>query len=418
MSIVLNNEQELAKNELLEFILTPSELKQDSIIVLSGAAGTGKTTLLKSVIDSYKAIKELNKAINMPTTKVGWEFTAMTHKAARVLSQVIKSPVDTLHHELRIRPAKDGYAFYGFTLYLEPNIDKEVIVVDEASYIDSKILNYICELVSQEPRLQFILIGDPYQLPPVGMDHAPVFNAGFKTVHLEQSVRQSNAPHLAQTVNTLRQSATQGKLHTIKADNKEVLYLDKKAWDKQIISTFNQGISAKVIQHTNHQVQASNKKINRQLTGNREIEVGDTMVICGKLIDSSIIPLDSEVTVMSIDGYYPNGTAELQLPHYDLRLEDISGTMYKQLVIQDHKAYTELAKQQMTLRSGSPYIWHLRYAYACTVHKSQGSTYDEVFINLNSYRSVYKNNPAMALKLLYVAVSRARNKVYFTGDIG
>lgn len=36
MSIVLNNEQELAKNELLEFILTPNELKQDSIIVLSG----------------------------------------------------------------------------------------------------------------------------------------------------------------------------------------------------------------------------------------------------------------------------------------------------------------------------------------------------------------------------------------------
>lgn len=418
MSIVLNNEQELAKNELLEFILTPNELKQDSIIVLSGAAGTGKTTLLKSVIDSYKAIKELNKVINMPTTKVGWEFTAMTHKAARVLTRVIKLPVDTLHRKLMIRPTKDGYDFYGCTLYLEPNMDKEIIVVDEASYIDSKILNYICELVSKEPKLQFILIGDPYQLPPVGMDHAPVFNAGFKTVHLEQPVRQSNAPHLAQTVNTLRQAATQSKLHTINPDNKEVLYLDKKAWDKQIISTFNQGISAKVIQYTNHQVQASNKKINRQLTGNREIEVGDTMVICGKLGNSSIIPLDSEVTVMSIDGYYPNGTADLQLPHYDLRLEDISGTMYKQLVIQDHKVYTELAKQHKTLRSGPPYTWHLRYAYACTVHKSQGSTYDEVFINLNSYRSVYKNNPAMALKLLYVAVSRARNKVYFTGDIG
>lgn len=228
MSIVLNNEQELAKNELLEFILTPSELKQDSIIVLSGAAGTGKTMLLKSVIDNYKAIKELNKIINMPTTQIRWEFTAMTHKAARVLSQVIKLPVNTLHYELRIRPLKYGYYFCGYDLYLEPSMDKKIIVVDEASYIDSEVLNYICELVSKEPKLQFILIGDPYQLPPVGMDHAPVFNAGFKTVHLEQSVRQSNAPHLAQTVNTLRQAATQGKLHTIKADNKEVLYLDKK----------------------------------------------------------------------------------------------------------------------------------------------------------------------------------------------
>lgn len=199
MSIVLNNEQELAKNELLEFILTPSELKQDSIIVLSGAAGTGKTMLLKSVIDNYKAIKELNKVINMPTTQIRWEFTAMTHKAARALSQVIKLSVNTLHYELRIRPLKHGYYFCGYDLYLEPSMDKKIIVVDEASYIDSKVLNYICELVSKEPKLQFILIGDPYQLPPVGMDHAPVFNAGFKTVHLEQSVRQSNAPHLAQT---------------------------------------------------------------------------------------------------------------------------------------------------------------------------------------------------------------------------
>lgn len=356
MSIVLNNEQELAKNELLEFILTPSELKQDSIIVLSGAAGTGKTMLLKSVIDNYKAIKELNKIINMPTTQIRWEFTAMTHKAARVLSQVIKLPVNTLHYELRIRPLKYGYYFCGYDLYLEPSMDKKIIVVDEASYIDSEVLNYICELVSKEPKLQFILIGDPYQLPPVGMDHAPVFNAGFKTVHLEQSVRQSNAPHLAQTVNTLRQAATQGKLHTIKADNKEVLYLDKKTWDKQIISTLNQGIFAKVIQYTNHQVQASNKKINRQLTGNREIEVGDTMVICRKLLDGCIVPLDSEVTVVSIYRYHPNGTSELQLPYYDLRLEDNSGTMHQRLVIQDYKAYTELAAQYKTPRSGPPYI--------------------------------------------------------------
>ncbi|EGE17573.1 ATP-binding domain-containing protein [Moraxella catarrhalis] len=173
-----------------------------------------------------------------------------------------------------------------------------------------------------------------------------------------------------------------------------------------------------MIQYTNHQVQASNKKINRQLTGNREIEVGDTMVICRKLLDGCIVPLDSEVTVVSIYRYHPNGTSELQLPYYDLRLEDNSGTMHQRLVIQDYKAYTELAAQYKTPRSGPPYIWHLIHAYACTVHKSQGSTYDEVFINLNSYRSVYKNNPAMALKLLYVAVSRARNKVYFTGDIG
>jgi len=57
----------------------------------------------------------------------------------------------------------------------------------------------------------------------------------------------------------------------------------------------------------------------------------------------------------------------------------------------------------------------LRPAYACTINKSQGSTYDQVFIDLDDVKKC--NNANTIARMLYVAVSRARDKVIFTGDL-
>ena len=56
----------------------------------------------------------------------------------------------------------------------------------------------------------------------------------------------------------------------------------------------------------------------------------------------------------------------------------------------------------------------LRAAYACTVNKSQGSTFDKVFIDIDDIARC--NNGEQIARLMYVAVSRARNTVYLTGD--
>jgi ATP-dependent exoDNAse (exonuclease V) alpha subunit len=56
----------------------------------------------------------------------------------------------------------------------------------------------------------------------------------------------------------------------------------------------------------------------------------------------------------------------------------------------------------------------LRAAYAQTINKSQGSTYDQVFIDLDDVSKC--RNPNQLARMLYVAVSRARTRVYFTGD--
>ena len=60
-------------------------------------------------------------------------------------------------------------------------------------------------------------------------------------------------------------------------------------------------------------------------------------------------------------------------------------------------------------------VFDLRLPYACTVHKSQGNTYDEVLVDCGSFKIC--DSPATAARLLYVAVSRAKNKVLFYGKL-
>ena len=60
-------------------------------------------------------------------------------------------------------------------------------------------------------------------------------------------------------------------------------------------------------------------------------------------------------------------------------------------------------------------VMDLRLPYASTIHKSQGSTFDEVLIDLGSFRSC--QDPEVAARLLYVAVSRARKKIKFYGKL-
>ena len=60
-------------------------------------------------------------------------------------------------------------------------------------------------------------------------------------------------------------------------------------------------------------------------------------------------------------------------------------------------------------------VMDLRFPYASTIHKSQGSTFDEVLIDLGSFRVC--DDPETAARLLYVAVSRAKNKVFFYGKL-
>ncbi len=130
------------------------------VLAMTGPAGTGKTTMLKEFKDAFDHIRVGNEAL-----PVIW--TATTGKAARRLKEAIKIDTKTLHSTLYFPPKdskeaqKTGPVFEA----LQPAPSNAIVVVDEASMITPKIAEDINSWIEQGTR--FILVGDPWQLPPI-----------------------------------------------------------------------------------------------------------------------------------------------------------------------------------------------------------------------------------------------------------
>lgn len=117
----------------------------------------------------------------------------------------------------------------------------------------------------------------------------------------------------------------------------------------------------------------------------------------------------NEAVIHNVSSYLLSALAEDGIV-YRLTVPQKRSELNKRLAeleIEDPETYQALKRKFADIRP----------MYACTVHKSQGSTYDEVFINLTDFKRMYASDPKMTARLLYVAFSRAKHRVYLTGDI-
>lgn len=403
--VTLTPQQESACQALVEF-----SLSEDKCIILQGHAGTGKTTIINQAVERITKTHELLKSLHESSQKLAVHFTAMTHKARHELASKTDYNVSTLHNLLKI-PVKDSHVFNPEAIFLSHRY-KNIIIVDECSYIDYTILDCINQVLQCYDDIKFIFIGDEKQLPPVGFNHCPIFKQGYPIITLSQVVRQQHSPILGQVCELLRQAVADGHINSLPTDDEQVQLLDKKQWNKTMLQSFQEGRNVKVIRYTNHQTQQANAKVFRHLKGRKEMQVGDIVINNSyhKRMDTAPLYADTCLEILSIEPehimfnvqpckvnrvlakqVYGEDTHDLYLPHKD----ESSYPMY----VTNHV------------------ITDLRHEYACTVHKAQGSTYDEVFINLNDFKNAYKRDKKEAFRLLYVAFSRARHKVYVTGDI-
>ncbi|WP_432481727.1 ATP-dependent DNA helicase [Moraxella sp. ZY200743] len=416
--ITFTQEQQDACQKLVEFML--STTMDERCIILQGHAGTGKTTIINEAVEQAIKANELLVSLDNNRLPMVAHFTAMTHKAKHALSQRVSDKVTTLHKFLGIIPNKPAMAAKSLTpAYIQ------IIIVDECSYIDYDVLKAINMCMGSSPTAKFIFMGDNYQLTPVGLNHCPIFMQGYPVVTLETVMRQQNAPIIAKASHTLRQAIKQGYLDPINSTeaNNELMLLDKKAWDKAMITAFKSDKAVKVIRYSNHQVKQTNNKMFKHFTKRKEMQVGDT-VINNSFYNhkfgeteykyftstSKAIYADTELIISSINpsvhtsklGRYKVNAITAHDPH--------TGENYKLYAPQLGECNPKTYDNRLLFAD-------LRPAFACTVHKSQGSTYDEVFINLNDFKNAYLRNPKETFRLLYVAFSRAKSKVYVTGDI-
>lgn len=268
--ITLTPEQEQAKDRLLAFINSDARA-----IILQGHAGTGKTTIIKEVERQRKAYEQLMRSVdNTPTYY--WVYTAMTHKAREALETALGHGAKTLHRYLGLRPTRNNQ------LQQINNLPREghtLLVIDECSYLDYTLLEYLNEYLDTNPTCKIILLGDKNQLPPVGLNHCPAYLSEVEEIVLTTSVRQKDSPLIDEAASMFRNMVMGSGLHPITTDDAQVIVLPKKQWDKQMVNSFEENRNTKVIRHSNHQVNQTNTKLFKHFNGRKEYKAGD-VVIC------------------------------------------------------------------------------------------------------------------------------------------
>ena len=413
-AFTLTPDQQNALEKFTQFLTDPSE----QVFVLQGYSGTGKTTLVKSLLDQLPKLMKAAKLINPAVRKYEVELTATTNKAAENFGMITGMEVSTIHSYLGLRVSTDYSTNTTKLVPSKQNSFKEghLLFIDEASYIDKDLLGWIFKLTRN---CKIVFMGDPAQLTPVKSSATPVFDAThFIGAKLSQVVRQAEGNPIVDLSTKFRETVTSGEFFKFVPDGHHIKYLDR--------DTFNQAIEAefcrpdwrysnsKVLAWTNARVIAYNHHIRDRVMGDPNFQVGD-YAVCNKFVSSNKKSLKTDqlvcITGIGQDTEQHGVLGNWMTLDYQIELFFPKSLEAKKALIKQARAM-----EWFNIVEEAENRWiDLRAAYACTINKAQGSTYDRVFIDLDDISRC--NSGDQIARMLYVGVSRAREQVFLTGDI-
>ena len=407
MTIELTADQQAAYAELITLVTTDV-----SELVIVCFAGTGKTTLVKTFLDEWKQIVALSNGAFKDREIV---LTATTNKAADALSYATGRKATTIHSYLGLRVENIGYNKTRI-VDMDKHIESDsIIVIDEASFIDDDLLAHIEE---KTKRCKVIYIGDPCQLKPVGSNSTPVFSSGKREVHLRQIVRQSDTSPIQQLSRALRDHVEGHPIPKAGVDGKSIMHLPQDEFERYLINACRIGVgnSVRALTWTNQQAIYYNNLVAQALSGADDFKVGDTVVVNKQAAYNGTYKLNTDSTVKIAElGEWEidrNGvTSRKVVTNTGITIRHAKDK--RDLVPLIKQAYAD-SNYTLVHELENLYV-DLRLLYASTVNKSQGSTYETVFIDLNNIGKC--RDIDQVRRMLYVAVSRASTRVVFTGDI-
>jgi exodeoxyribonuclease V alpha subunit len=224
---------ELEKTEQhLDFILSEKQLEaikavnDNNVTVITGGPGTGKTTIIKSIIEIFKSKKY--KVV----------LAAPTGRAAKRMTETTGEEACTLHRLLEIGKTSDENIFKKNMEVASTPIDADVIIVDEVSMVDMFLMHYLLKSIYLGTKL--VLVGDSDQLPSVGPGDVleDIINSKkITTIHLDKIFRQAAKSKII--VNAHKVNNGEEFISNIKDMNEDFFYIKEnnpEIMQKQIIS--------------------------------------------------------------------------------------------------------------------------------------------------------------------------------------
>ena len=410
--ITLTADQEAALSAFYTFLVNPIE----TVFVLSGYSGCGKTTLVSTLLNRLPDFMRMVRLVNPSQEDYTVELTATTNKAAENLSHITGQSVATIHSFLGLRVQTDYRT--NTTTLIPRNMDRKegvLLFVDEASYVDSMLLEYIFRLTN---KCKIVFIGDPAQLAPVKSSGTPVFAAGFTGAMLKQVVRQVEGNPIVDLSTKFRGTVNTGEFFSFKPDGHHIRHMTPDEFKLAIQQEFTRSDwrykDSKILAWTNKRVIEYNQYVRNLAKGDPHFQVGD-YAVCNSFLASGKQSLKTDqmvqITGISEELEYLGVIGKTFTVDNTIRAFMPNSLEEKNAAIKKARANDELS----TVATMESQWIDLRAAYASTVNKSQGSTFDKVFIDLTDLAKCTNGNTLA--RMLYVAVSRARSQVCFVGDL-
>lgn len=439
--------------ELSEFVFDSTP---DSLYLLKGYAGTGKTSIIGTLVS------------NLWETKKKAVLLAPTGRAAKVISNYSNKEAFTIHKKIYFpRKEKNG----GVKFVLQPNKHRDTIfIVDEASMIpdlpsgtkffeNTSLLDDLIQYVYSGFRCKLLLIGDVAQLPPVKSDLSPAldknilelnFNKTVKSTELNEVVRQEQDSGILFNATNLRQVLDDGFYESFKFKLDNFTDIIRLMDGHEIMGAIDESYSENgheetaIVVRSNKRANLYNQQIrSRILFRENELNTGDFLMVvknnyfwikpsseAGFIANGDIIEV---LEIFSIKELYGFKFAEVKVQMVDypkmrpfetvLMLDTInaetpslpyedSNRLYQE-VMKDYENESSNYKKFLKVKNNKYFnALQVKFSYAITCHKSQGGQWNTIFIEQpylpNGMDKDY-------IRWLYTAVTRAKEKLYLIG---
>jgi len=419
----LNKGQQEAAEGFFNFLF--SDTKE---LIISGPGGVGKTFLMGHLIDEVMPkYREICEVMGISPIYTDVMMTATTNKAAEVLGKATHRPTKTIHSYLNLRVTKD-YQTGKSKLKPIPTKwivhERQILFVDEASMIDNDLLKYLHEGTSQS---KIVYVGDHCQLAPVTESLSPIYTRNLPFYELTEPMRNAGQPALMAICDQLRETVKTGKFKPIQIVPGVIDHYEPEEMKKVVDTHFlDTNHPHRFLAYTNNQVVAYNNYF-RKLRG-----LPPTFTVGERVVSNTVAFIGVNKGMMSVEDEFEivgtsSSTSMVQIePGVELEV------LYLDLV-GEHESFTKVPVPvdrekfvALTQYYARRHHWRLFYYLtenfpdlrphdAATIHKAQGSTYDTVFIDLNDLSTCRRSD--VAARLLYVAFSRAKNRIVLCGQL-
>lgn len=433
-----------------------TDTANETIFVLKGYAGTGKTTVISTIV---------NNLIDIDKKYV---LLAPTGRAAKVIANYSSKPAFTIHKKIYF-PKKSSGGGVSFTI--QQNKHKNTIfIVDEASmisdsnsesklYENGSLLDDLISYVYSGTNCKMILLGDTAQLPPVNLDISPAldihtlsvnYNKEIEHIELDEVMRQEENSGILFNATELRELLKESFITEFRFDVKKFKDIVRLTDGYDIQDAINSAYSNYSIEDTAFIVR-SNKRANQYneqirtkiLFKESDLSTGDFLMVvknnyfwlkdsdeAGFIANGDIIEILEIFSIQELYGFkfakvkirmvdYPNqkpfetvlllDTIKSESP--SLTYEE-SNRLYEE-VMKDYENETTKYKKFQKVKANEYFNGlQVKFSYAITCHKSQGGQWDTVFIEQPYLPNGIDRD---YIRWLYTAMTRAKNKLYLIG---